>query len=83
MEERIMQILKEFIAIDSISDSPKEEPAARYIYNFFKDMPYFKEHPDHTGLFEIPHDPHGRSVPYARMRTGKTFRSFTSICHFS
>ena len=72
MEERIIQILKEFIAIDSISDSPKEEPAARYIYNFFKDMPYFKEHPDHTGLFEIPHDPHGRSVPYALLEGNST-----------
>ncbi len=65
MQERIMQILKEFIAIDSISDSPKEEAASQYIYHFFKDMDYFKAHPDHAGMYPIPHDPYGRTVPYA------------------
>ena len=28
-------------------------------------MPYFKEHPELTGLYEIPQDPYGRKIPYA------------------
>lgn len=80
-QERIMQILKEFIAIDSISDSPKEEPASRYIYDFFRDLPYFKEHPDYAGQYAIPHDPHGRTVPYAFLE-GKSKDTVVISGHF-
>lgn len=65
MEERILEILKELIAFKSVSCTKVEQEPAKWFADFFKNMPYFKEHPELTGLYEIENDPYGRLIPYA------------------
>ena len=65
MKERIMEILTGLVACPSISCTAKEIPAEEYVYNFLKEIPYFKEHPDQFGMHMIPNDPFGRGVPWA------------------
>lgn len=81
MRERIMQLLTELIAIDSVSDSPREIPAAQYIYDFLAGLPYFKDHPEDVGLMDIPGDPHGRKIPYAFLN-GKKRNTVAVMGHF-
>lgn len=65
MENRIYQILKDLVACRSISATPMEPGADRYVYAFLKDIPYFRTRPAQFGLYDIPDDPFGRKIPYA------------------
>jgi len=81
MKDKIMKIMTELVAFDSISDSKKEVPCAEYIYNFLSAIPYFKEHPEDVGLLEIPGDAHGRTVPYAFLK-GNNQNTVVMMGHF-
>lgn len=72
MEERILEILKTLVAMKSVSCSTVEVEPAEWFADFFKGLPYFKEHPEDTGLYVIPNDPYGRKIPYALLRGKKT-----------
>ena len=65
MKERIFEILKELVAIKSVSCTETEQDVARWFESFFRGMPYFENHPEDMGLYVIPNDPFGRLVPYA------------------
>ena len=64
--EEVKRLTSEMVAIPSINKEPHGETAvARYVYNYFMDLPYFKAHPLHPGLrqghqgYLQPHrDPH-------------------------
>lgn len=71
MEERILEILKTLVAMKSVTCSKNELEPARWFADFFKEIPYFKEHPQDTGLYAIPDDPYGREIPYALLRGKK------------
>ena len=64
MQERLMQLLTELVAKDSVSYSDKETLASDYVYETLSEMPYFKEHPDQIGKYIIEGDPFGRYIPY-------------------
>lgn len=81
MNERIMQILTELVALKSVSDSRAEILPAEWFENFFKNIPYFEKHPEDTGVYEIPGDPHGRKIPYAFLK-GKTAETVLFSGHF-
>lgn len=72
MEERILEILKELVAMKSVSYSEKELEPAQWFSDFFKSLPYFEKHPEDTGIYEIPNDPFGRKIPYAFLKGNKT-----------
>ncbi len=72
MKERIMEILTELVALKSVSYTKAEILPAEWFENFFKNIPYFKEHPEDTGVYEIANDPHGRKIPYAFLKGKKT-----------
>lgn len=65
IQERIYTLLQEMTAVNSISYSAKENAMSEYVHAFFAQIPYFKEHPDQFGLYPIPNDAFGRTVPYA------------------
>jgi len=65
IQERIYTLLQEMTAVDSVSYSAKENVMSEYVHAFFAQIPYFKEHPDQFGLYPIPNDAFGRTVPYA------------------
>ncbi|MBE7003679.1 MAG: M20/M25/M40 family metallo-hydrolase [Ruminococcaceae bacterium] len=71
MKERIMELLAELSAVKSISRSAAERESAKWFADFFRAMPYFKAHPEYTGVYAIPGDPFGRTVPYALLRGKK------------
>ena len=81
MKDRIMKIMKDLVAFDSISDSKKEVPCAAYIYDFLSAIPYFKDHPEDVGLLQIPGDAHGRTVPYAFLK-GNNNNTVVMMGHF-
>ena len=65
MKDRILEVLTKLVACESISSTPKEPSASVYVNDFIKQIPYFQEHPELCGAYEIPNDPFGRTVPYA------------------
>jgi len=64
LKDRIYEILSQLVAMRSTSYSEKEVEPAIWFYNFFKEIPYFKDHPEDFGLYEIPNDPFGRKIPF-------------------
>src|SRR5665647_1378778 len=68
MQEKIYKLLKELIAIRSISCVTGETEASKFIYDYFKGMPYFLEHPDFARMYPVPGDALGRTVPYALIK---------------
>ena len=81
MKERVLQILEQIVAIRSVSCSVIEQDVARWFADFFQAMPYFKAHPEDTGLYEIPNDPYGRLLPYAFLK-GKKADTVVMSGHF-
>ena len=81
MQEKIYQLMKELVAIESVSCVRGEVEAAQFIYDYFMDMPYFKANPGHAGLYKIEGDPHGRFVPYAFIR-GNSPKTVVIMGHF-
>ncbi|MDR0357091.1 MAG: M20/M25/M40 family metallo-hydrolase [Clostridiales Family XIII bacterium] len=68
MKEDIIKILKELVAIPSISSDPSENSAAEYIHDFISRIPYFRENPDLFGMRAIDNDPYGRHLAYALVK---------------
>ena len=64
MKDRILEVLKGLVACDSISATKREISSELYVYDFLKEIPYFKKHPDQFGLLEIKDDPFRRMVPW-------------------
>lgn len=81
MQERIMQILTELVRLKSVSNSVAEIEPAMWFFHFFKELPYFKEHPEDMGIYEIPNDPYGRKIPYAFL-LGKSTDTVLLSGHF-
>lgn len=65
MKNRIEKILTELVACQSISGTAKELTSENYVYEFIREIPYFKEHPELYGFHKVPNDPFNRAVPYA------------------
>ena len=64
MKEKINRLLKEFIAIPSVSCTRDEIQAAEYVRDYFSGLEYFKMNPEFYGLYDIPDDPYDRKVAY-------------------
>ena len=64
MKDRILEHLENLISMKSLSYSAGENEPAGYFKRFFENLPYFREHPEHCGCYEIPGDPFGRKIPY-------------------
>lgn len=81
MQEKIRQLLKDFVAIPSISCSREEIKAAEFVRDYFAKLPYYAEHPEHFGLYDIPDDPYDRKVPYAFLK-GNSDNTVVLMGHF-
>ena len=80
IEERIYKKLKEMVAIDSVSCSVKEQDIANYVNDFFAGLSYFKTRKEQFGLYKIPGDAFGRTVPYALL-LGNSANTVVSMGH--
>ena len=55
--EEVKRLTSEMVAIPSINKEPHGETAvARYVYNYFMDLPYFKAHPEQVICFQTKDD---------------------------
>ncbi len=81
MKQRIFEILTGLAAMKSFTGTAAERAPAQWFADFFRAMPYFQEHPEDTGLFEIPNDPCGRGIPWALLR-GKRKDTVVLSGHF-
>ncbi|MBQ4425603.1 MAG: M20/M25/M40 family metallo-hydrolase [Lachnospiraceae bacterium] len=71
MEKRIAELLTRLMAMKSFTCSEAENEPAEWFAGFFRSLPYFQKYPEDTGLYPIPGDPYGRSIPYALLRGKK------------
>lgn len=68
MKSKIQAILKDLIAIDSISSTPKENLSARYIHSYLSRIAYFQENPQHLIIKRIADDPLQREIVFALVK---------------
>lgn len=64
-ESSVCEILKEYIKIPSISETPAEVSAARWLHGLLGNLPYFQQRPHLFGLHPCQGDALKREVPWA------------------
>ncbi len=66
--QEIKEILYGYLRAESITGSRAERDAEQYFTGFFRNQPYWQQHPDQVGSFPIPGDPYDRSAAFAMVR---------------
>ncbi len=61
----ILELMIDLVKIPSVSCSPGEAEAGRFIHSKLMTLPYFREHPENNRLIPVPDDPFGRGVVLA------------------
>ncbi len=64
----IKTTLYDYVGIGSFSDTEHEREIEPFFMDLMKSYPYFKEHPDHFGVYRIPGDHLERGVCWAMVR---------------
>jgi len=68
LKQKIQKHLHDYIAIQSDTGTATERNIEAFYKNWFETVPYFRENPDHRGLFKIPNDHLDRHVPWALLK---------------
>ena len=68
LKDQIKKTMYDYVAIGSYTDSIHEREVEPFFMDLMSSFPYFKEHPEGYGLYEIPGDHLGRSVCWALVR---------------
>jgi len=69
--ESIETIFTQALAIPSFTNTETEQGIEAYLDQRIAQIPYFKEHPDHFGRYQVPQDHLHRSVNWALLDKGK------------
>lgn len=69
--ESIEAIFTQSLAIPSFTNTETEQGIEAYLDQRLAQIPYFKEHPDHFGRYQVPQDHLHRSVNWALVDKGK------------
>ena len=69
--ESIETIFTEALATPSFTNTETEQGIEAYLDQRIGQIPYFKEHPDHFGRYQVPQDHLHRSVNWALVDKGK------------
>jgi Arginine degradation protein (predicted deacylase) len=80
LQERIKEILYGYVGVRSDTNSACEKSVDDFFRAWFAQVPYFKDHPELCGLYPIPDDDIGRSVPWA-LRKGSGDETIVMIHH--
>jgi len=80
MNKKIIELLKQIVAVDSITGTSKEQKIEAFLQQHLHSLPYFKEHPELAGLSAVPNDPYERSVVYGLV-LGKSKKTVIFINH--
>ena len=65
LKEKIEEHLYTYIGIPSDTGTALERNIEGFYEKWFESVPYFKENPEHRGLFKIPGDHLDRHIPWA------------------
>ena len=68
LKEKIEEILYAYVGIQSDTGTASERNVEEFFQKWFETVPYFKENPEHRGLFKIPNDHLDRHVPWALLK---------------
>jgi len=68
LKERIEEHLYTYIGIQSDTGTASERNIEDFYKKWFEAVPYFKENPEHRGLFKIPNDHLNRHIPWALLK---------------
>ena len=68
MQERIMKYMQDYIKVVTDTGTEKESNSTGFFAQWFKEQPYFQEHPNHWGLYPIEGDSLKRQVPWGLLR---------------
>lgn len=82
--DEVKRLTQEMVAIPSINKEPGGETAvAKYIYDFYMGLDYFKEHPERTKIFKTKNDFVDRHSTYAYVKgtKGNSNRTVILIGH--
>lgn len=70
--DEVKRITEEMVAIPSINKEPGgESEVAKYVYDFYMDLDYFKEHPERAKIFNTKNDFVDRHSTYAYVKGTK------------
>ena len=78
--EEIKEILYSYVKAESITYSPGEKQAESFFLSYFKNLPYWQEHPECVGTKPVKDDPFGRAAAFAMVR-GKGDRTIVFVHH--
>ena len=81
MQTKIYNLLRDFVAVESISCTRTEREASVFVHDYFAKFPYFQAHPEHFGIYDIPDDPYERTIPYAFLK-GNSANTAVIMGHF-
>lgn len=80
-KEQLLQLMKDLVAVKSISATKDEVNAAKYIYEQLSTLDYYKANPDHLRYVEVPGNFERKSV-VALMRKGNKKETLLGVGHF-
>ena len=70
--EEVKRLTSEMVAIPSINKEPGgESEVAKYIFDYYMNLPYFREHPDRVKMFKTKNDFVDRHSTYAYVKGTK------------
>ncbi|MBQ5441142.1 MAG: M20/M25/M40 family metallo-hydrolase [Firmicutes bacterium] len=81
MEKDIKEFLYGYMKVESFTFSSNERLVEDFLRKWFESVPYFKEHPDLCGAYEIQGDPLSRKVMYGMVR-GRGNKAVVLIHHY-
>ena len=81
IEKDIKELLYGYMKVESFSFSANERLVEPFLTDWFESVPYFKEHPEFCGAYEIPGDPLDRKVMYGMVR-GRGNKAVVLIHHY-
>ena len=81
LEKDIKELLYGYMKVESFSFSSNERLVEPFLLDWFETIPYFREHPEFCGAYEIPGDPLDRKVMFGMVR-GRGNKAVVLIHHY-
>ena len=81
IEKDIKELLYGYMKVESFSFSANERLVEPFLTNWFDSVPYFRQHPEFCGAYDIPGDPLDRKVMYGMVR-GHGNKAVVLIHHY-
>lgn len=80
-KDEMLNLMKELVAINSISATENEVNAAKFIHKQLSTLDYYQEHPEHLFFVDVA-GKFERKAVVALMKKGNSKKTLLSVCHF-